>query len=281
MQNESIEINGIQYDVYGEKCVFIESISSDVREKTDSIEIPNTILIEDLEYEVYAIKAECFSGCKKLKSISLPLNLKLIGSKAFSNCESLESVLCGGVVSIANRAFDGCKNLTVLECDHLVYIGENIITGTQISPDSLSGKKPLPTSITVSCKLLDAYYSRTEDFPIDLNNDHLFALMAYVKGYGDEGIEGPYLFDRIRSDKGIFIDQSIEYSLRDLEVWGSGEPASECDVCYFDPEGEDGYEKADQISEYLSDDFDDFDNSDDYSICFDDEFDRMAGFNKE
>ena len=61
---------------------------------------------------VVGIADSGFSGCNKLKSITIPDSVTSIGSEAFRFCDSLTSVTIGdGVTSIGNYAFYGCTGL--------------------------------------------------------------------------------------------------------------------------------------------------------------------------
>jgi len=70
--------------------------------------IPNTID----GYPVTSIRNNAFYDCKTLTSITMPDNLKNIGTSAFQGCISLTSITIPyGTTSISNFAFMGCISL--------------------------------------------------------------------------------------------------------------------------------------------------------------------------
>lgn len=59
------------------------------------------------------LPAQCFSGCKQLRSITTGGSMKAIGDDAFYGCEALESVtLSEGLEKIGESAFYGCVTLS-------------------------------------------------------------------------------------------------------------------------------------------------------------------------
>ena len=98
---------------------------------------------------IVSISLEAFSGCSRLRSVSLPPNLKEISSSAFVNCISLKDIVlpqtltkiddysfsrCGSLQSIefpsglqhlGKYAFDNCRGLTSISLgEHIEYIGQ-------------------------------------------------------------------------------------------------------------------------------------------------------------
>jgi hypothetical protein len=71
-------------------------------EKLESIHFSSTMT---------AISPEAFSGCKNLKRVEFPENLRWIGYRAFISCTSLASIETNAGV-IGERAFMGCENLS-------------------------------------------------------------------------------------------------------------------------------------------------------------------------
>lgn len=77
------------------------------------------------------LPAQCFSGCKQLRSITTGGSMKAIGDDAFSGCEALESVtLSEGLEKIGESAFYGC--VTLSECrfpESVRVIGDEAFKG--------------------------------------------------------------------------------------------------------------------------------------------------------
>ncbi len=64
---------------------------------------------------VTSINVEMFSGCTKLKSITIPEGVTSIGGTAFKNCDTLtEIILPNSVVSVGKHAFGSCDNLQTI-----------------------------------------------------------------------------------------------------------------------------------------------------------------------
>lgn len=64
--------------------------------KASSITIPNTVKINGEDYKVVQIDAKAFSGCKKLKNITIGANVSSIGKQAFSGCKKLSKITLKG-----------------------------------------------------------------------------------------------------------------------------------------------------------------------------------------
>ncbi len=74
--------------------------------------VPATVTISGVKYSVISIAANAFSGCKKLKSVTIGKNVESIGTKAFANCTGLGKISIPSKVSnIGKQAFSGCGKL--------------------------------------------------------------------------------------------------------------------------------------------------------------------------
>lgn len=77
------------------------------------VKIPNTVKYDGVTYKVTSIANNAFKNNKKLKSVTIPTNIKTIGNSAFYKCTALKSVTIPKNVSkIGSKAFYGCKKLT-------------------------------------------------------------------------------------------------------------------------------------------------------------------------
>lgn len=78
-----------------------------------------SVIFSSSSQEEYSIGANAFSGCIKLKTLKLPMNLKLIGDFAFRDCLDLVAAddqgnlitIHGGVEYLGREAFSNCANL--------------------------------------------------------------------------------------------------------------------------------------------------------------------------
>lgn len=79
---------------------------------TVSASIPSSVTINQVKYQVTAIRANAFKDCKKLKKVKIPASVTTIGDGAFMNCTSLTSVVIPAkVAKIGKKAFYNCKKL--------------------------------------------------------------------------------------------------------------------------------------------------------------------------
>ncbi len=80
--------------------------------KVTKVSIPATVTISGVKYNVTAIAANAFSGCKKLKAVTIGKNVESIGAKAFASCTALGKLALPAKASkIGKQAFSGCKKL--------------------------------------------------------------------------------------------------------------------------------------------------------------------------
>ncbi len=81
--------------------------------------IPATVTINGIKYKVTAISDHAFSGCKKLKSVTIGKYITKIGKKAFYKCKKLKSItiktkkLKGK--SVGTKAFKGIHKKAVIK----------------------------------------------------------------------------------------------------------------------------------------------------------------------
>lgn len=101
-------------------CSFSESAVTTVKFETD----------DDIDFGV------AFVGCEKLKSISLPANLKALNPMAFMNCSSLESIeIPAGVLGLDGAVFCGCTALKEVKIDgNVTVIGDLCFSGCSNLP---------------------------------------------------------------------------------------------------------------------------------------------------
>lgn len=74
--------------------------------------ISANVTIDGVKYKVVGISDNAFNGCKKLKSVTIGKNVRMIGNKAFYKCTSLKKiVLPVNINKLGKKAFYGCKKL--------------------------------------------------------------------------------------------------------------------------------------------------------------------------
>ena len=81
--------------------------------KTETVEVPASITVNNASYKVTAISNGAFKNNKTLKSVVIGQNVKTIGDNAFKDCTNLTTVVMGAnVTTIGNNAFYKCSKLT-------------------------------------------------------------------------------------------------------------------------------------------------------------------------
>ena len=108
------------------------SISQPLDTDESAVILPVSVTIEGVTYQVTSIADNAFKGNKKLKSITIPETVRVIGKNAFSGCSSLKKVtIPAGVREIGTNAFRGNKSLKKITVVSKVLkkIGKNAFKG--------------------------------------------------------------------------------------------------------------------------------------------------------
>lgn len=103
------------------KVEFVSLINKKVTKAT----IPSSITVDGITYKVTSIAPNAFKNNKKLKKITIGINVENIGKKAFYGCTSLKTVANGySIKTIGDSAFQGCKKLNDIPILEVKTIGK-------------------------------------------------------------------------------------------------------------------------------------------------------------
>ena len=92
----------------------------------EDIEIPKSVAIEGILYNVVGIYRDAFKNKINLKSVKMYDNIKSIGYNAFQGCENLSSInIPEEITAIKSGTFEGCLNLSSITLPQSVTIIEN------------------------------------------------------------------------------------------------------------------------------------------------------------
>lgn len=111
-------------------------ISKPTNKKMTSVKVPDAVMIDGVTYKVTSIANNAFSGCKKLKKVTIGKNVTTIGKNAFRKCTNLKTVTIHSKVlkKIGANAFFGDKKLTKITLKTTLLtkksVGKNVLKGT-------------------------------------------------------------------------------------------------------------------------------------------------------
>lgn len=92
----------IEYTITDEGVAYVSDANANI---TTAI-IPESITVNEEEYQVTIIGSSAFESCSKLSSVTIPKTVRKIGNSAFSRCSSLTSVnIPRSVKTIGREAF--------------------------------------------------------------------------------------------------------------------------------------------------------------------------------
>ena len=114
------EINGIYYNFSGTDATVTNASTDD--SYCGDVVIHESVIYNDVTYNVTSIGSSAFSGCTGLTSIVIPNSVTSIGYDAFSGCTGLTSFeIPNSVTSIGRSVFSGCSSL---ESISLPFVGD-------------------------------------------------------------------------------------------------------------------------------------------------------------
>ena len=141
-----VEVDGLYYNLNKtEKTAAVTYKEQNNPSYSGSIEIPLSILINEVEYIVSSIGDRAFEGCTGLTSVTIPDSVTRIWNWAFSSCSGLTSItIPNSVTSIGGSAFEGCSGLTSITIPNSV----SSIGGSAFSGCSGLTSITIPNSVT-------------------------------------------------------------------------------------------------------------------------------------
>ncbi len=75
-----------------------------------TVKIPNEVTLDGFKCTVTAVGSKAFSGCKKLKTVTIGSNVTSIEANAFFNCKKLTKVNVGKKLNkVHKKAFKKCQ----------------------------------------------------------------------------------------------------------------------------------------------------------------------------
>ena len=121
-QNQLVS-NGVIYKVVG-STVTVAGYSKDA--DITNVSIPATVTIDGADYPVTGIGSFAFSNCQTIQSVIVGNTVTSIGQGAFANCHNIRELeISNSVETIGNKAFYGCHKLATVVVPRNAQIGES------------------------------------------------------------------------------------------------------------------------------------------------------------
>ena len=125
--NDLVEAGDFCYYLLDDESAYIFSYSGE----DQNVIIPETVIIDDVDYPVRVIGDYVFKGHNEIFSVTLPTAIHHIGVCAFDHCSNLkEIVLPDSLEYIGDFAFSYCNQLTEIVLPNSVrYLGRGAFSG--------------------------------------------------------------------------------------------------------------------------------------------------------
>ena len=129
---ESIEENGITYAVEkGTNNVTVSKVDSN----NPVCNIPATVTLDGVTYNVTAIAAEAFKNMTSIMSITIPESIRSIGEKAFAGCTSLKEIICNILIPLDLNSADGGTIFEGVDKETCkLYVPDNSVDAYKTAP---------------------------------------------------------------------------------------------------------------------------------------------------
>ena len=141
----SHRVGSYQYKVAGMSTVSLTGVKDN---KVTKIKVPKTVKIGGKDFKVTAIASRAFKDNKKVTSVEIGDNVKIIGTSAFEGCTKLSRATLGkGITEISGNAFKSCKKLgtMTIKSTKLKKVGRNALKGIKPTAKIKVPAKKLPT----------------------------------------------------------------------------------------------------------------------------------------
>lgn len=95
-------------------------------------------MLEVLDWTVNKLSANMFKNCHSLKSVTISSAITAIPNNCFDGCDSLETVILEGEVTVGSYAFANCKKLTSIDSTKIKSVGDYAFQNTSLDNESVN-----------------------------------------------------------------------------------------------------------------------------------------------
>ncbi len=171
-------VNGIYYNITGENTVEVTNNAPEMGVYSGNVEIPESVVYEEITYSVTGIGQNAFMLCNFLTSIIIPGSVENIESNAFFLCGTLSSVVIPeGVKNIKDGAFSRCNTLISVSIPNTVKNIGNSVFANCTNLNEITVAIENPSIVNYGANIFDAV--NTENCILKVPDGTLSAYNTY------------------------------------------------------------------------------------------------------
>jgi hypothetical protein len=140
----NFEVDGIYYNITSDSTCSVTYKTGAYNSYHGDVNIPKSIIHNDINYTITKIDWYAFKNCDELKSVTIPNTVTSICKEAFCWSSIKKAVIPNSVTEIGDEAFCGCHDLSSVSIPDKISVIGNDLFNSCYSLTSIS----IPNSVT-------------------------------------------------------------------------------------------------------------------------------------